>query len=231
MCHVLAIPMPMPSLVKGEKLGYITCQRCDNNQERKKKKGEKKEGRKEGKIDKEGRKEGRKEGERQERKKKNRRKKEREREVGKEKNGEEGPQTLALDVALEDALKQHSNQGLEGTSEQETLYHLGYFGASSTVEKFPEKGRSLLGKAAMQRKAEIQQVRMAEISENEDSDEGPACDAGMGPELLKSGVLPLELVESGSSDEEEPRVTVLNARARRASSKKRAAEAARATWE
>uniref|UniRef100_A0A670ZVA1 Ankyrin repeat domain 2 n=1 Tax=Pseudonaja textilis TaxID=8673 RepID=A0A670ZVA1_PSETE len=47
-----------------------------------------------------------------------------------------------------------------------------------------------------------QQVRMAKVSESEDSDEGPACDEGMGPGPSGSGMLPSEIVEAGSSDEE-----------------------------
>ncbi|ETE68128.1 creB, partial [Ophiophagus hannah] len=83
------------------------------------------------------------------------RKRERKEKEREKKETKEGPQTLALDAASEDALKQHNNPGLEGTLEQETLYHLGYFSASNAEEKFPEKGRHLLDRAAMQRKAEI----------------------------------------------------------------------------
>ncbi|ETE59120.1 hypothetical protein L345_15153, partial [Ophiophagus hannah] len=60
-----------------------------------------------------------------------------------------------------------------------------------------------------------QQVWMAE-----DSDEGPACDAGMGPGPSGSGMLPSKLVESGSSEEEDPREPVPNAHARRVARRK-----------
>ncbi|ETE64353.1 Pxr1, partial [Ophiophagus hannah] len=92
-----------------------------------KKKERKKRGRKEGRRERKGRdkKKARKKRERQrkkERKKKERKKEEKgkkerkkERERGK-KERKEGPQILALDEASEDALKQHSNPGLEGTS-------------------------------------------------------------------------------------------------------------------
>ncbi|ETE56414.1 hypothetical protein L345_17875, partial [Ophiophagus hannah] len=50
------------------------------------------------------------------------------------KERKEGPQTLVLNAALEDAMKQHSNPGLEGALKQETLCHLGYFDASNRDE-------------------------------------------------------------------------------------------------
>ncbi|ETE60414.1 Retrotransposon-derived protein PEG10, partial [Ophiophagus hannah] len=64
------------------------------------------------------------------------------------------------------------------------------------------------------------QMRMAEVSESEDSDEGPACDAGLGPGPSGSGMLPLEIVEAGSSDEEAPEEPVPSTHACRADQRK-----------
>ncbi|ETE60217.1 Octapeptide-repeat protein T2, partial [Ophiophagus hannah] len=53
-----------------------------------------------------------------------------------------------------------------------------------------------------------------------DSDKGPVLDAGMGPEPYGSGVLPLEPLESGSSEAEDLGEPVPTVRVRRAARRK-----------
>ncbi|ETE58004.1 Octapeptide-repeat protein T2, partial [Ophiophagus hannah] len=215
--------------------------------ERKGGKGERKEGRKEGGRKQERERKGGREGRKEERMKgREGRKKEREggkaeRGKGREKGGREGerekgeegrttnPGTrCSFRECFETAQQSRAGRDFRGHLVQPLVSsrrHLGYFGASpSHMSTKPCPPSHMPPKPCPP-------MWMAEVSDSvderepvresgKDLDEDPASDAGIGPGPSESGVLPSELLESGSSKAEDPGEPVPSVRVHRAAKRR-----------